>query len=200
MHLIFISAILLSCVQLANAQDDYWRDGQFTVGVSADCKDQLVRDSLVSYINRELREYSDVRIVGSGFARDFDMAILAMPIQNSNGDPAIAVSVVITEQFPVFAFHDMLDRFAEYIPVYKKSSLQNEAEAFFGGYRIKDHNMIIGKREGINDIAHAIVLSFDLNQLEKARQFKQQSRNILTELNEINRRPDIMKESNELKK
>lgn len=135
---------------------DWIADDFFQVRVVVTCSDESIKNLIESYIKRELRKLSDVRVTNEKDAR---LAIHVVAIKSSQTGN-IAMATMFLERFqPIYEFmirEELLGDFEKLVkefPVYVRPTLR----------------VGTGTREKLEEYCQDIVADYDINALEPDR-------------------------------
>ena len=137
---------------------------KFKVLVSVSCKDSITKDSIKSYVNRELRSLGDVQLVSYLFPDDahFQIALTAVePTWQNTGAKTggIAIASMFLEKFDVKRLNNKISAVSQKslndlkIPLYLRPHLAVNTD----------------DSADTEKLCKSIVISFDVNVLEPIR-------------------------------
>ncbi|MCP4339451.1 MAG: hypothetical protein GY799_11325 [Desulfobulbaceae bacterium] len=130
-----------------------------TVKVSAP---EDIRDSVNSYLNRELRSLGDVELVDNG---EWEISVVAMEVKATGGGKrGVALSTVIIQHFDPQFFQIMFQPKYIEIGIKEMSDLSYPPEQW----------LMVGRRNELQQLCQEIIIDFDTKILEYERQFFRQ--------------------------
>ena len=151
------------------------------VRVFVSCDDEPAKQSLNSYVKRELRSLGDVEIVEQ--EEEWTIYIVVIKEHSKSGTHlGYVVGYTFTEMTPKYILASMIDSFLENPDLYKHYK-DNKDEWQTGPIRKYVTSGVLSYgREGLKRIGESLVVHFDSDCLEPARQSDQASKARLKKL------------------
>lgn len=141
---------------------------KFRVEVSVGCDDENTKAFIESHIKRELRSLQDVEITGIAIMGDYKLHIVAIELKSlgrKTGD--VAVSYLFTKTFDPSPIGDKIKKWTK-----DNQEAQLEIVDLMWLHEDPMHGLRVGMTDDLDKICKQIIVDFDTEMLEPARNGK----------------------------
>jgi hypothetical protein len=169
--LYLLITLLPSLNGVSNQADPY----KWEARVKVECggSDSSIKNEVLSYINRELRELSGVVVVNSD--PEYEISIIPAEPRLENGrSVGYVLSVVITQKVSTSASEFLIDYLLKDKEVEKKAILKRVKEDAAAGVIIFTHVVYTVGKDSLKSTCKELVASFDVEILEISRKAHQE--------------------------
>lgn len=155
--------------EISDPKPSHNNSKRFKVYVEVDCEDDITKNSIESYIKRELRSLQDVEIVVKENAKLF-LRCMAIVETTKSGQKTgyIIIAYNILSKYPTGILASVLTK-ENYRLLSDPKSIWKLPNLYFEPLL----GLISGYFTNIDEICKGIVVRFDVNQLEPQRKYEQ---------------------------
>lgn len=153
---------------LTPEQEKFWLRPQWKVKVTVSA-DESIKNSVSSYLNRELRSLGDVDIVDNN--PEWQLSILGGELETAGGrKTGVVLSTVI-----LTPFNSKILLSQQLKPEYKDKALQMTSQLFW----YPEHWLRIGPADSLQTLCKEIIAAFDTKYLEEQRRSRRSFKELL---------------------